>query len=79
MVDTLQNRGPYIGVQCLPEELALLRLTIAAGSTLEVVRIACEHVLGHGNDAQEERSISAVGGKLGIAALRIRWRDILGR
>ena len=42
-------------------------MTIAAGPALEVVRIVYEHVFGYGNDAQEERSISAVGEKLGIA------------
>ena len=46
--------------------LALLRLTIAAGSTLEVVRVVYEHVFGEGNDGQEETSVAALGRKLGI-------------
>lgn len=46
--------------------LALLRLTIAAGSTLEAVRIVYEHVFGEGNDGQEESSVAALGKKLGI-------------
>jgi 2-hydroxychromene-2-carboxylate isomerase len=47
--------------------LALLRLTIAAGSTLEAVRTVYHHVFGEGNDGQDEHSVLALGEKLGIS------------
>lgn len=47
--------------------LALLRLTLAAGATLEVVRTVYEHVFGEGQDGQAPASIEAVAAKLGIA------------
>lgn len=46
--------------------LSLLRLTIAAGSTLESVRIVYQHVWGEGNDGQAEESVVALGRKLGV-------------
>src|SRR5262249_15835067 len=47
--------------------LALLRLTVAAGSTLDAVRTIYAHVWGQGEDGQSEASIAAVANKLGIA------------
>jgi 2-hydroxychromene-2-carboxylate isomerase len=47
--------------------LALLRLTVAAGSTLDAVRTVYAHVWGRGADAEAEASIEALGAKLGVA------------
>lgn len=47
--------------------LALLRLTLAAGATLETVRTIYEHVFGEGHDGQSPESIQLVAAKLGIA------------
>jgi 2-hydroxychromene-2-carboxylate isomerase len=46
--------------------LALLRLTVAAGSTLDVVRTIYAHVWGQGEDGQAEESVAAVAAKLGV-------------
>ncbi|MEQ1819879.1 MAG: DsbA family protein [Terricaulis sp.] len=50
--------------------LALLRLTIAAGSTPEVVRFIYDHVWGEGRDGEAEESIAAIAAKLGINDVR---------
>lgn len=47
--------------------LALLRLTVAAGSTQDAVRTVYAHVWGRGGDAEEEASVQAIATKLGIA------------
>jgi 2-hydroxychromene-2-carboxylate isomerase len=47
--------------------LALLRLTVAAGSTLAAVQTVYAHVWGAGGDAEAEESIAAIAMKLGIA------------
>lgn len=47
--------------------LAMLRLTEAAGATVETVRIAYAHVWGDGNDGQSEESVAALAEKLGVA------------
>ena len=41
--------------------LALLRLTIAAGSTLDAVRIVYARVWGEGGDAEADEGIEAIG------------------
>lgn len=46
--------------------LVLLRLTIAAGSSLDAVRMVYETVFGEGNDGQEEGSVASLGKKRGI-------------
>jgi 2-hydroxychromene-2-carboxylate isomerase len=63
------RRGlPFAGPPRHPfNPLALLRLTIAAGNTVEAVRIVYEHVFGEGNDGQDVESVRAVAVKLGIA------------
>lgn len=50
--------------------LALLRLTVAAGSTLDAVQTIYAHVWGEGADAESEASIEAIGAKLGVAGVR---------
>jgi 2-hydroxychromene-2-carboxylate isomerase len=47
--------------------LPLLRLTVAAGSTLEAVQTIYQHVWGEGADADTPESIEEVGAKLGLA------------
>jgi len=47
--------------------LPLLRLTIALGATVEVVRTIYAHVWGDGQDAQSAESLVALGDKLGVA------------
>ncbi|MGE0044173.1 MAG: 2-hydroxychromene-2-carboxylate isomerase [Hyphomonadaceae bacterium] len=47
--------------------LPLLRLTIALGATVDVVRAIYAHVWGEGNDAQSAESLAALGAKLGVA------------
>lgn len=55
--------------------LALLRLTIAAGSTLDAVQAVYAHVWGQGGDAQAEESVAAIGAKLGIADVSCALAD----
>lgn len=63
-----QRNVPFRGPPRHPfNPLALLRLTIAAGATLDTVRTVYEHVYGEGNDGQDPDSIAAVARKLGIA------------
>lgn len=50
--------------------LALLRLTVAAGSTLDVVEAIYAHVWGQGADADAEETIEAIGKTLGMADVR---------
>ena len=63
-----EQRGvPFKGPPRHPfNPLALLRLTIAAGSTLDAVQTVYQHVFGEGNDGQDPDSIAAVAQKLGI-------------
>lgn len=63
------QRGlPFAGPPRHPfHPLALLRLTIAAGSTLDAVRIVYDHVWGQGHDAQDPASVAALAARLGIA------------
>ncbi len=49
--------------------LALLRLTLAAGASVEAVRIVYTHVWGEGRDGQEMDSIRDLAAKLGISDL----------
>ena len=50
--------------------LALLRLTIALGSTLEVVRTIYDHTWAEGCDGQSDDSLAALAGKLGVDDLQ---------
>jgi 2-hydroxychromene-2-carboxylate isomerase len=63
-----QQRGlDFVGPPRHPfNPLPLLRLTIAAGSTLDAVRIIYAHVWGEGGDAEAPESIDRLGAKLGI-------------
>jgi 2-hydroxychromene-2-carboxylate isomerase len=47
--------------------LALLRLTVAAGSTLEAVETIYAHVWGGGADAEAAETLEALGTKLNVA------------
>jgi 2-hydroxychromene-2-carboxylate isomerase len=49
--------------------LALLRLTVAAGSTLDVVKTIYAHVWGEGADAESAESLETIGTKLGISSV----------
>ncbi len=55
--------------------LALLRLTIAAGSTLQVVRTTYAHVWAEGNAGDSEDSITRLAAKLGITDPQTRISD----
>jgi 2-hydroxychromene-2-carboxylate isomerase len=55
--------------------IALSRLTIAAGSTLDAVRIAATHVWGEGNDGADPASLSALAEKLGVEDWQARVAD----
>jgi 2-hydroxychromene-2-carboxylate isomerase len=46
--------------------LPLLRLTLALGSTVEVVRTIYRHVWGEGHDGQSDESLALLANKLGI-------------
>ena len=46
--------------------IALARLTIVAGSTLDAVRVAAAHVWGEGNAGDTPDSLSALAVKLGV-------------
>jgi 2-hydroxychromene-2-carboxylate isomerase len=46
--------------------LAVLRITIANGSTLDTVRTIYQHIWGNGNDGQSEESLNQLADKLGI-------------
>jgi len=46
--------------------LALLRLSLVAGGSMEVVQTIYAHVWGEGNDGQDHASIAALAEKLGI-------------
>ena len=47
--------------------LAVLRLTIALGSTREAVGAVFDHIWGEGEDGQEEGSLSRLAAKVGVA------------
>lgn len=50
--------------------LALLRLTIALGSTLKAVRTIYDHTWAEGGDGQSDESLSALAAKLGVEDLQ---------
>ncbi|MEM7525256.1 MAG: 2-hydroxychromene-2-carboxylate isomerase, partial [Pseudomonadota bacterium] len=62
------RRGlPFAGPPRHPfNPLALLRLTIHLGATLDVVRVIYEHVWGEGRDGQSEESLAELAEKLGV-------------
>lgn len=64
-----QKRGlKFIGPPRHPfNPLPLLRLTIALGAGIDVVRTIYDHVWGEGHDAQSAESLAALGAKLGVA------------
>ena len=66
---TADRRGvPFVGPPRHPfNPLALLRLTIALGPSLDLVRTVYEHVWGEGHDGQSDESLAALGEKLGVA------------
>jgi 2-hydroxychromene-2-carboxylate isomerase len=49
--------------------LALLRLTVAAGSTLDVVGTVYAHVWGQGADAESAETLETIATKLGVASV----------
>ena len=55
--------------------LALLRLTEAAGATVEVVRLVYDHVWGEGHDGQAEDSVAALAARLGVEDPAARIAD----
>jgi 2-hydroxychromene-2-carboxylate isomerase len=55
--------------------LALLRLTLSLGSSLEVVRTVYAHVWGEGKDGQSPESLADLATKLGVADLETRLSD----
>jgi 2-hydroxychromene-2-carboxylate isomerase len=63
-----ERRGlAFIGPPRHPfNPLALLRLTLAAGSTLDAVQTVYTSVWGEGADAEAEDSIEAIGARLGV-------------
>jgi 2-hydroxychromene-2-carboxylate isomerase len=64
-----EQRGlDFIGPPRHPfNPLALLRLTVAAGSTLDVVETIYAHVWGQGADAESAATLETIGTKLGVA------------
>ena len=50
--------------------LALLRLTIALGATLDVVRTIYDHTWADGGDGQSDESLAALADKLGVDDVR---------
>jgi len=50
--------------------LALLRLTIALGSTLDVVRTIYDHTWAEGGDGQSDKSLASLADKLGVDDLQ---------
>lgn len=72
-----ERRGlPFAGPPRHPfNPLPLLRLTIALGSSLDAVRAIYAHVWGAGQDAQDEGSLDALAGSLGMPDWRERIAD----
>lgn len=67
---------PFVGPPRHPfNPLAMLRLTEAAGATVEAARIGFAHLWGEGNDGQSEESIAALAAKLGVADHEARLAD----
>ena len=63
-----RKRGlPFAGPPRHPfNPLAMLRLTEAAGATVEATRIAFTHLWGEGNDGQDPESIARLAARLGV-------------
>ncbi|MEM8753232.1 MAG: 2-hydroxychromene-2-carboxylate isomerase, partial [Pseudomonadota bacterium] len=63
-----ERRGlPFAGPPRHPfNPLALLRLTLVAGPTVETVRAIYDHVWGEGRDGQDPESVAEVAAALGV-------------
>ncbi|MDX2203787.1 MAG: 2-hydroxychromene-2-carboxylate isomerase [Hyphomicrobiaceae bacterium] len=72
-----EQRGlAFIGPPRHPfNPLPLLRLTIAAGSTLHAVRVIYARVWGEGADAEAPQTIAAIAADLGIADVQAALAD----
>ncbi|MEL7537804.1 MAG: 2-hydroxychromene-2-carboxylate isomerase [Pseudomonadota bacterium] len=55
--------------------LALLRLTIVAGGSLDVIKTTYRHVFGTGHDGQDTASINQLAEQLGVADWQSRVAD----
>ncbi len=55
--------------------IALSRLTIAAGGSVEVVRLVASHIWGEGNSGEDPDSLSRLADKLGVTDWQARVSD----